>query len=89
MGRTKRKSFENDMNQISDIFKAIGHPARLQVLTILLEKKHCTCGEIVSLLPISQSTVSKHLIELKKVNLIGELFDGKKNNFLFKERQFG
>ena len=28
-----------------------------------------TCGDIVELLPLSQSTVSKHLRELKRVGL--------------------
>ncbi|POS01622.1 ArsR/SmtB family transcription factor [Flavobacterium croceum] len=85
MGTSKKKSFDSNVNQIADTFKSIAHPARLQVLHILLEKKSASCGEIVSLLPLSQSTVSKHLIELKKTELIGEIFDGKKTIFFLKK----
>jgi ArsR family transcriptional regulator, arsenate/arsenite/antimonite-responsive transcriptional repressor len=81
MGRTKKKSFQADINVISDIYKALGHPARLQIMKVLLEKKHSTCGEIVNELPLAQSTISKHLIELKRVGLIAEQFEGKKTIF--------
>ncbi len=54
--------------------KAIGHPARLQILRFLLKRNTCICGDIVKELPLAQSTVSQHLKILKDAGLIrGEI----------------
>jgi len=58
--------------------KALGHPARIAILRILLERRACICGDIVEELPLSQSTVSQHLKELKEAGLIKGDIDGKK-----------
>jgi ArsR family transcriptional regulator, arsenate/arsenite/antimonite-responsive transcriptional repressor len=78
MGTTKKLVFDDSIYQTANVFKALGNPARLQILQILLEKKSCTCGTIVALLPLAQSTVSKHLLELKKVHIVSIKIDGKK-----------
>lgn len=78
MGTTKKAKFERDVNDIAEIFKALGHPARIQIINSLLIKNNATCGEIVTLLPLAQSTVSKHLLELKKANLVRMVNVGKK-----------
>ena len=54
--------------------KALGHPARIAILEFLIKKNSCICGDIVDELPLSQSTISQHLRELKEVGLIkGEI----------------
>jgi DNA-binding transcriptional ArsR family regulator len=54
--------------------KALGHPARVAILNLLIDKQTCFCGDIVDELPIAQSTVSQHLKELKDAGLIkGEI----------------
>jgi DNA-binding transcriptional ArsR family regulator len=54
--------------------KALAHPARVAILQLLAQKKACICGDIVDELPLSQSTVSQHLAELKRAGLIrGEI----------------
>ena len=50
--------------------KAQSHPARIAILNLLLKKKSCVCGSIVEELPLSQSTVSQHIKELKSAGLI-------------------
>ena len=50
--------------------KALAHPARLQILRILARRTSCVCGDIVSELPLAQSTVSEHLRILKAAGLI-------------------
>ncbi|MFT5755103.1 MAG: ArsR family transcriptional regulator [Flavobacterium sp.] len=77
MGVTKRVDFKEDINNIAEIFKALGHPARIQIMNILLSKESCSCGNIVKILPLAQSTVSNHLLELKKANLVNITFSGK------------
>lgn len=78
MGTTKKLVFQDEVYATAAIFKALGHPARLQILKILLHQKICTCGTIVDELPLAQSTVSKHLLELKKANIVSLKVQGKK-----------
>lgn len=68
---------KEDINQVANVFKALGHPARIQIMNFLLNTKTATCGEIVGVIPLAQSTVSKHLLELKKAELINISFLGK------------
>ena len=56
--------------KIAAFCKALGHPARITILKLLLSKDTCICGDIVKEVPLAQSTVSQHLKELKKVGLI-------------------
>jgi DNA-binding transcriptional ArsR family regulator len=63
-------------NQIANIAKALSHPARVAILRILIAKKSCICGNLVEAIPLSQSTVSQHLKELKKAGLIKGDIDG-------------
>jgi DNA-binding transcriptional ArsR family regulator len=44
----------------------IAHPARVRLLRLLIAKSACGCGELVELMPLSQSTVSQHLKILKE-----------------------
>ena len=61
---------------LAALAKAIAHPARVQILRILVRKTSCVCGDIVEELPLAQSTVSQHLKVLKEVNLIRGEVDG-------------
>jgi len=70
MGLTKTAEFTKAQNDLALLTKALGHPARVAILEFLIEKKSCFCGDIVEELPLSQSTVSQHLSELKKAGLI-------------------
>ena len=85
MGLTKRVGFKQDVNDVANVFKALGHPARIQIMNVLLNTKTATCGEIVKVLPLAQSTVSKHLLELKKAELINISFLGK-NSIYYLEK---
>ena len=74
MAKTKASEFSDEEIFLSDIGKALSHPARIKILKILSELKACICGDIVDRLPLAQSTVSQHLKELKRVGLIkGEI----------------
>src|SRR5690349_12425861 len=76
MGLTKTEEFTKAQNEIATLTKALGHPARIAILQFLIQRKSCICGDIVDELPLSQSTVSQHLKELKKVGLIKGNIDG-------------
>lgn len=62
--------------ELAELAKALGHPARVQILRILVRKNACICGEIVDELPLAQSTVSQHLKILKDSGLIRGDVDG-------------
>jgi DNA-binding transcriptional ArsR family regulator len=70
MGLTKTEGFTKAQIELASFAKALGHPARIAILQFLAERKVCICGDIVNELPLSQSTVSQHLKELKNVGLI-------------------
>jgi len=70
MGITKTIGFSAETNEMAEILKALGHPARLEIVHFLMKSSSCICGDIVEVLPLAQSTVSKHLSELKKVGII-------------------
>jgi DNA-binding transcriptional ArsR family regulator len=74
MGLSKTEEFTKAQNELASMVKALGHPARIAIVQFLIKRKSCVCGDIVEELPLSQSTVSQHLKELKKAGLIkGEI----------------
>lgn len=74
MGISKTANYQEQELDIARYTKALGHPARVAIIQLLLKKQSCICGDIVEELPISQSTVSQHLKELKNSGLIkGEI----------------
>jgi DNA-binding transcriptional ArsR family regulator len=61
-------------SEVAVLAKALGHPARVRILRLLLGQKSCFCGEIVEHLPLAQATVSQHLKVLRDAGLIqGEI----------------
>ena len=59
---------------IALIAKALSHPARIQIIRLLLSEKTCIGGDIVDVLGLAQSTVSEHLRILKASGvIIGEI----------------
>jgi ArsR family transcriptional regulator len=76
MGISKTEEFSLKQNQISHLAKALGHPARIAILEVLMKKEDCICGDIVDELPLAQPTVSQHLKELKNAGLIKGSIEG-------------
>ena len=62
--------------ELATLAKALGHPARVQIVRFLLSRDSCMCGDIVEHLPLAQSTVSQHLKMLKESGLIRGTIDG-------------
>ena len=62
--------------ELALLAKALGHPARVQILRLLVRRETCICGDIVDELPLAQSTVSQHLKVLKDAGLILGEIDG-------------
>ena len=88
MGTTKTEEFTIKDNKIAAYAKALAHPARIAILQLLIKKKTCICGDIVDELPLSQSTVSQHLKELKEAGLIKGDIDGVKVCYCIDEKEW-
>ncbi len=67
--------------QISKIFKALGHPTRIRIVEHLIHINTCVCGEIVNIFPFSQSTISQHLKILKESGIVCGEVEGPKTYF--------
>ncbi len=60
--------------EIAALAKALGHPARIHIIRLLLAKRSCIGCDIVDEIGLAQSTISEHLRILKAAGLIvGEI----------------
>lgn len=66
---------------IQDSFKAMSDPVRREIL-VLLKGGKMSAGDIASRFTLTHATVSHHLNQLKKADLI---FETKAKNFVFYE----
>jgi ArsR family transcriptional regulator len=76
MGASKSDQFTEEQNDISILFKALGHPARIAIVQHLMNTKSCICNDLVGILPLSQATISQHLRELKDAGIIKGTIEG-------------
>ena len=81
MGITKTTGFTKQQIKFAEIFKVLGHPARMAIIEYLINSPSCICGEIVKEIPLAQSTISRHLKELKDAEIIQGTIEG--NNICY------
>ena len=72
----KEKDFDPEV--LASMCKALGHPARVNIIKYLIKIDRCLCGDIVDLLPLAQPTVSQHLKCLKEAGLVKGEVEGPK-----------
>jgi len=70
MGLSKTEHFNEYQNLVAKVAKAFAHPARVAILEYLIKNKTCVVGSLTDELPLSQSTISQHLKELKSTGII-------------------
>ena len=70
-----RTSAEPDeVERLATIARALGHPARIQIVLTLLARKTCIGCDLVEEIGLAASTTSEHLRILKEAGLItGEI----------------
>lgn len=66
----KKEEFGKKKQHLAMFARALSHPARIAILKILARQGSSNCNDLVQRLPLSQSTVSQHLKELKNCGLI-------------------
>jgi len=72
---------ENQLQEFSEILKALGHPIRLKIVEGLI-KHPCHVNEVVAGLGLPQSTVSQHLGVLRNRGIISPRKEGVKTCYL-------
>jgi len=80
----KKEKFEPELQELARFARAISHPARLAILKYLAETRTCISGDISGNIPLSRSTVSQHLSELRDIGLIQGNIDGLRINYCLK-----
>lgn len=66
--------YQQNTADLAKFAKALAHPTRIAILKHLENQSCCFTGDLVTIFPLAQSTVSQHLKELKNAGLIqGEL----------------
>jgi ArsR family transcriptional regulator, arsenate/arsenite/antimonite-responsive transcriptional repressor len=76
MTYAKTTVFTDEQQQLARMAKALAHPARVAIIQLLASKTTCISGDIAAELPLSRTTVSQHLQELKALDLIRGEIDG-------------
>lgn len=74
--RTKDHLDMHTVSQVTDFFKLMGDNTRLSILIALCKKELCV-SEIVSVLNLSQPTISHQLKLLKTAKLVKNRRDGR------------
>ena len=81
MVQSKTDLFDKDLVNMAELFKAMSHPARLQILKFLAQTSNCITGDISDEIPLGRTTVNQHLKELKNAGLIQGRIDGVKTKY--------
>lgn len=81
MTYTKSHRFDTDLQELAKTARVLSHPARLAILRYLAACKTCISGDISNEIPLSRTTVSQHLQELKKIGLIKGEIEGVTVNY--------
>ena len=81
MTNNKFEEFTASQQEIALITKAFSHPARVAIIQLLSVKKEIKTGDISDFLPISRTTVSQHLKDLKEMGIIKGTIDGLKIHY--------
>jgi ArsR family transcriptional regulator len=64
-----------NMKNTSRFFKALADETRLRILSLLLERELCVC-DLMAVLQLPQSTVSRHLAYLKNTGWVDDRREG-------------
>jgi ArsR family transcriptional regulator, arsenate/arsenite/antimonite-responsive transcriptional repressor len=88
MARVKSGGFSKRDEELARAAKGLAAPAKVAIMRALARRATCICGEIVEITPLSQSTVSQHLKELKELGLIQGRIEGVKSCYCINRKGF-
>jgi ArsR family transcriptional regulator len=70
-----------DVDRLSTMMRALGHPARVDLLRMLAEAGDANCMDLTRHVALAQSTVSEHLRVLKEAGLIEQCGPGPRSGY--------
>lgn len=70
MGLSKAILFSEEQNRLALLAKVFAHPARIAIIEYLFKNRTCIVNGLLDELPLSQSTISQHLKEMKNAGII-------------------
>ena len=76
MGASKMEFYTEHQIQMANMFKALGHPARIAIVEELTLNDDFNCSDLSAVIPLAQSTISYHLEELFDNGFLGYLVQG-------------
>ncbi len=84
-----KRSQQNELSEddLGELCKALGHPARVRLIRILLDKGECISGDLAEEFSLAQSTVSEHLRILKDAGLVKGTIDGPRRCYCVNEER--
>jgi len=62
--------YDRSTEQLAIYAKALGHPTRIKILKLIEKTSCCYINDLIKELPLAQSTISRHVKELKKAGLL-------------------
>ena len=71
----------------AQLFHALSDPARIQVITILLDGEHCVC-DLMTHIDAAQSRLSYHLKVLKDAGLVSDRREGRWSYYTLQREAF-
>ena len=77
----KKSEFSIEQQELAEFSRVLSHPARIAIIQLLAEQKEIKTGDISEFIPLSRSTVSQHLKELRTIGIIIGTIDGLKIHY--------
>jgi ArsR family transcriptional regulator, arsenate/arsenite/antimonite-responsive transcriptional repressor len=72
---------ELDTDRLATMLRALGHPARLDIIRTMAEAGDASCMDLTRHVDLAQSTVSEHLRVLKEAGLIRQCGPGSRSGY--------
>lgn len=82
MGSTKKHFYPENQLYLSNLCKALGHPARISIVEMLSKNEALNCTDLFKRLELSQGTISHHCQILHRYGIIG--YEVIKNNCYYR-----
>lgn len=67
--------YKEEQKKTANLFRALGHPARIAIIEAIAKRKSCVDNEIVTIDAIGQSATLEHMVGLRKAGLIKGSFN--------------
>jgi len=83
-----KMSLSEKSKLLANYSKALAHPARVEIIKLLVKQKVSTFQDFEKIIPLAQSTISQHLKELKNANLLITVDQGLSVKYLLDEDEW-